>query len=122
MPNIYANPYGGSEFGFPKSVPENLPSTGFVGWLIQEGYPQDRMVAPPGFPEGTPFFVACYDADDINDPSNPNNPNYIDPYDPQVSVQTAPPEEPPLDNVSTRETIYWDTAEQTNRLRTTTIE
>lgn len=79
---IMANPYRGSEFGFPKEIPENLPSTGFEGWLLQEGYPVELLATPPGFPEGTPFFCAIYDDALLTSVGNPASPNYRDPYDP----------------------------------------
>ena len=85
-----AMPYRGDEYGFPKTIPEGLPSQGFVGWLLQEGYPQELLVAPPGFPEDVPFFCVCYDENETADPSHPDNPNFIDPYDPQVGFLSEP--------------------------------
>lgn len=86
-----ANPYRGSEFGFPKEIPAQLPATGFEGWLLQEGYPVELLVPPPGFPEGTPFFCSVFDSTAVNSFTHPDSPNYRDPYDPAINaVQFAP--------------------------------
>lgn len=86
---MMANPYRGSEFGFPKPIPETLPASGFEGWLVQEGYPASLLEsAPPGFPEGTPFFCSLFNSEHLTGVSNPDSPNYKDPYDP--ANQEAP--------------------------------
>ena len=75
-----AMPYRGSEYGFPKTIPDNLPSAGFEGWMIQEGYPASLITEIPGF-TGVAWFCHCYDDSNTASKFHPSNPNYVDPYD-----------------------------------------
>jgi hypothetical protein len=87
-----AMPYRGDEYGFPKAIPENLPSSGFEGWIIQEGYPVSLITDIPGF-EGTGWFCHCYDDTNTASVYHPDNANYLDPYDPANFSQEPTPEE-----------------------------
>jgi hypothetical protein len=84
----YAMPYRGDEFGFPKELPSELPSSGFEGWIIQQGYPHSLIADIPGFP-GIGWFCHCYDGDNPLSKFHPDNPNYLDPYDP-ANTSTSP--------------------------------
>lgn len=99
----YAMPYRGEEFGFPKILPENLPSSGFEGWMIQQGYPQSLITDIPGF-EGTGWFCHCYENDNLASKFHPSNPEYRDPYDP--TMVEVPSEDPPVEEDPTANTTF----------------
>lgn len=95
-------PYRGEEFGFPKTLPDSMPSTGFVSWIIQEGYPVELITRIPGFPEDSHWFCHIYDDTNVFSYFHPDNPNYIDPYDPSANLPASvDPETPPEPEVAT---------------------
>ncbi len=92
----YAMPYRGDEYGFPIELPANLPSSGFEGWIIEQGYPHSLITDIPGF-EGVGWFCHCYDGDNTVSRFHPDNPNYLDPYDPANNATSTEPEPEPAE-------------------------
>jgi hypothetical protein len=84
-------PYRGSEYGFPKELPDNLPSAGFEGWIINNGYPPSLITDIPGH-EGVGWFCHVYDSDNTFSKFHPDNPDYIDPYSPVNTPAKEPTE------------------------------
>jgi hypothetical protein len=86
---MMAMPYQGANYGFPRELPDNLPSSGFEGWIIQNGYPASLITDIPGH-TGVGWFCHVYDSDNTFSKFHPDNPDYIDPYAP-ISTPAAEP-------------------------------